>query len=188
VRSHCQVASSLPGGGHAADQAGGNGGALGAVEAQIGKNPIEPEPAEGGEANRRHANRAGPDELQRVDIDLGKSCCWRGGGCGGADGDQAGGIALRQGLDGLGLGEQVGLAGLASEQGVDAGTQARPVGLRQVEMAAEIEQGDLTHLLANALGGDQAMGEVRFVSGFVPGCCPADEHAARVGRTAASRQ
>jgi hypothetical protein len=49
---------------------------------------------------------------------------------------------------------------LAAEQGVDASAQARPVGLRQVEMTAEVEQGDLAHLLAGALGSDQAVGGI----------------------------
>jgi hypothetical protein len=64
---------------------------------------------------------------------------------------------LRQCLDGLGFGEQ---ADLATEQSVDTGAQARPVGLRQVETTAEVEQGDLAHLLARALGSDQAVGGI----------------------------
>jgi hypothetical protein len=64
---------------------------------------------------------------------------------------------LGQRLDGVGFGEQADLSG---EDGVDAGAQTRPVGLRQVEMAAEAEQGDLAHLLAGALGGDQPVGGV----------------------------
>jgi hypothetical protein len=66
-------------------------------------------------------------------------------------------VALGQRLDGVGFGEQADLAG---EDGVNAGAQTRPVGLRQIEMAAEVEQGDLTHLLAVALGGDQPVGGI----------------------------
>jgi hypothetical protein len=60
-------------------------------------------------------------------------------------GDEAAGIALGQGLDGFGLGEH---AGLCAQQRLDAGTQTRPVLLRQIEMAAEVEQGQLADLLA----------------------------------------
>src|ERR1019366_215623 len=65
----------------------------------------------------------------------------RGRGRGGArpGHDEAGGIALGQGFDGLGFGEHAGLSG---EQGLDPGAQARPIALGQVELAAEIEQGD----------------------------------------------
>jgi hypothetical protein len=64
---------------------------------------------------------------------------------------------LRKLLDGVDFGEQADLSG---EDGVDAGAQTRPVGLWQVEMAAEVEQGDLAHLLAGALGGDQPEGRI----------------------------
>jgi len=49
---------------------------------------------------------------------------------------------------------------LSGEQGLDAGTETRPVTLRQVEMAAEIEQGDLADFIAGAFGGDEAVGEI----------------------------
>ena len=71
--------------------------------------------------------------------------------------DEAGGVALGQDLDGLGFWEHAGLSG---EQCVDPGAQARPVVLGQVELVAEIEQGDLADLLAGAFGGDQPEGEV----------------------------
>ena len=51
-------------------------------------------------------------------------------------------------------------ARLAGEQGVDPGAQARPVGLRQVEMAAKVEEGDLADLIAGALGGDETEREI----------------------------
>ena len=77
------------------------------------------------------------------------SRCWMGD-------DEAGGIALGQDFDGIGFCEHAGLSG---EQCVDPGAQARPVVPGQVELAAEVEQGDLTNLLAGALGGDEAEGE-----------------------------
>jgi hypothetical protein len=68
---------------------------------------------------------------------------------------------LGQGLDGGGFREHAGLSG---EQCVDPRAQPRPVVLRQVELAAEVEQGDLADLLAGALGGDEAEGEVGVLS------------------------
>jgi len=55
---------------------------------------------------------------------------------------------LSQDLDGFDFGEQAGLCG---QQRLDAGAQLWPVRLWQVEMAAEVEQGDLTHLLAGTV-------------------------------------
>ena len=80
--------------------------------------------------------------------------------------DEAGGVALGQDFDGIGFCEHAGLSG---EQCVDPGAQARPVVPGQVELAAEIEQGDLTDLLAGAFGGDQPEGEVGFASQFISG-------------------
>lgn len=71
--------------------------------------------------------------------------------------DDAGRITLCQGLDGLRFRQHAILSG---KQGLDPGTKARPVILGQVEMAAEVEQGDLANLLTRALGGDEPVGEV----------------------------
>ena len=49
---------------------------------------------------------------------------------------------------------------MPGEQCLDTGAQARPVGLRQVEMAAEVEEGDLADLVAGALGGDETEREI----------------------------
>jgi hypothetical protein len=54
--------------------------------------------------------------------------------------------------------------------------QRLPVALWQVELAAKVEQGDLADLLTDALGGDEAIGEVCFVIGLIPGFCFADKH------------
>ena len=43
---------------------------------------------------------------------------------------------------------------------VDPGAQARPVVLREVELVAGIEQGDLADPLAGAFAGDQPEGEI----------------------------
>ena len=87
--------------------------------------------------------------------------------------DEAGGKALRKSFDGSGFSQHAGLAG---EQRVDTGAQARPVGRRQIEMAAKVEQGDLADLLACALGGDETEGEIWFVAGLIPGCRFSNEH------------
>ena len=52
-----------------------------------------------------------------------------------------------QGFDGLGFREHAGLPG---EKGLDAGAQARPIALGEIELAAEVEQGDLEDLFAGA--------------------------------------
>jgi hypothetical protein len=144
---------------------------------------VDAQPTHGGKASGFDSGGAGPGELQRGDIDLGVDRIWRGrdgdkwwlsgrrrglglggsGDCGGSGmgGDEAGGVALGQDLDGFGFGEHAGLSG---KQGIDPGAQPRPVVLRQVELAAEVEQGDLADLLAGAFGGDEAEGEIGFVS------------------------
>src|ERR1019366_7655133 len=72
---------------------------------------------------------------------------WTAGGAGAVGPGPAtmrrGAWRLGQGFDGLGFGEH---AGLSAEQGLDPGAQARPIALGQVELAAEIEQGDLADL------------------------------------------
>ena len=93
-------------------------------------------------------------------------------------GDEAGGIALGQGFDGLWFCQHAGLPG---EECIDPAAKARPIALGQVEVAAEIEQGDLADLLAGAFGGDETEGEIGFVGRFIPGCGFTDEHARKVG-------
>jgi hypothetical protein len=100
-------------------------------------------------------------------------------------GDEAGGVALGQGFDGAEFGEHAALSG---EQCVDPGAQPRPFVLGQVELATEVEQGDLADLLAGAFGGDQTEGEVGFVARFIPGYGFADEHAGQDGCRGGWRQ
>ena len=80
--------------------------------------------------------------------------------------DEAGGVTLCQGFDGLGFREHAGLPG---EKGLDAGAQARPIALGEIELAAEVEQGDLADLFAGAFGDDETEREVGFAIGFIPG-------------------
>ena len=71
--------------------------------------------------------------------------------------DKARGEALRKDFDGFRFRKHARLPG---EQCVDTGAQARPVGLGQVEMAAEVEEGDLADLIARALRGDETECEI----------------------------
>ncbi len=163
--------------GHASDQQAGDRIALDAIEAKSREDPIDPQPFHGGETGGFDPNRARPGELQGGDVNLGVD--WdrrdgsgrtrdrrghvrrrRRGGCFAGTrmgSDEAGGEALSENLNGFRLRQQAGLAG---EQRVDTGTQAWPVGLRQIEMPAEVEQADLADLAAGALGGDETEGEV----------------------------
>ena len=70
---------------------------------------------------------------------------------------------------------------MCAQQRLNAGTQTWPVRLRQVEVAAEIEQSELADLLASALGSDEAMGEISLAGHLVSGSGAADEHAAQAG-------
>ena len=83
--------------------------------------------------------------------------------------------------DGSGLGSRL----IQGQDDIVTGAQARPIGVRQVEMAAEVEPGDLADLIARALGGDETEGEIWFATGPVPGCRFADEHAVERGHRGA---
>ena len=83
--------------------------------------------------------------------------------------------------DALGLGFDVGIAldrqqvGLGVEEALDALAEGAPVVPLDGELAAEIEQGALAHLVPDALGADEAEGEVILaVTGA--GASAADEH------------
>jgi len=73
-------------------------------------------------------------------------------------------------------------AGLRGQQRLDTGTQTRPVGLRQVEMTAEVEQGHLADLLAGTQRGDEAVGEIGLAGRLVSGSGATDEHAPEAAR------
>ena len=65
---------------------------------------------------------------------------------------------------------------LAAENLLDAPAQHRPVALGGIEMASQIEQGALTHFVAEAFGAHEAMGEIGLAGGGGAGLCAADEH------------
>ena len=94
-------------------------------------------------------------------------------------------MALREDFDGVGL---LQYAGLSREQGLDAGAQARPIGLGQIELTSEIEERDLAHLFSGALGGDETEREISFVRGFTSGRGFADEHGGTLGGTGGAGQ
>jgi hypothetical protein len=64
---------------HSADQETGGRVALDAIQAELGKNSINPQPPHGGETGGFHPNRARPGELQGGDVNLGVDRAWRGG-------------------------------------------------------------------------------------------------------------
>jgi len=100
--------------------------------------------------------------------------------------EDLGGIALGQGP--IGAGQLIiDQRGLATAQPLDRRGQRRPVLARHTEVAPEVEQRALAHALADALGGDQAVGEV--VSAIAAaGACAANEHGRECGAAARARQ
>ena len=83
--------------------------------------------------------------------------------------------ALRFLLD---LGGNIGQRGdmLGAQDLLETGTEQWPTGLREIEVAPEIEQGALADAGAAAFGTDQAMGEVVFAVGASAGMGAAHEH------------
>ena len=65
---------------------------------------------------------------------------------------------------------------LGTQELIETGTEQRPRGLGEREVAAEIEQGALANASADTLGTDQAIGEVVFAVGGGAGLSAADEH------------
>ena len=68
---------------------------------------------------------------------------------------------------------------LAAEDLLDALAQRRPVALGGIEMASQIEQGALTHFVAEAFGAHEAMGEIGLAGGGGAGLGAADEHGSK---------
>ena len=75
---------------------------------------------------------------------------------------------------------------LTGQDVIDAGAQQRPVCLGDVEMAAEIELGALADSVSDALGMDEAMGEVGLSVLRASGLCAPHEHTTTIagGRAA----
>ena len=161
----------------APDNDAGRRRAQGAVDAQLGEQGRQAQLLQRPQAELLDPDAAGTDQTQRVDIDplhVGRfggrpvpRCTAR---------EQLRGDALGLVLDGgRALGEQGRLAG---QDVVDASAQRRPLGLGDVEVAPEIEQGALADGVSDALGVHQAMGEVGFSVLGPAGLCASNEHAA----------
>ena len=65
---------------------------------------------------------------------------------------------------------------LGTQDLLDTGTEQRPIGLGEREVAPEIEQGALADAAAAAFREDQAMGDVAFAVGGSADLVAADEH------------
>ena len=101
---------------------------------------------------------------------LGRRFCAGGGGTG----HDLRCIPLRRFFDGQCQGKH---RRLRAQNLFDACTHGRPVFLGEWEVAAEVEQGALPHLSADAFGAHQAVSEVRLPGGFVTRGRTSDEHA-----------
>ena len=133
------------------------------------------------QADLLHADAAGADQPQRVDIDrlhIGRSGDRRGR----AAGDQLRRDPLRFLLHGRRtIGHQ---RRLTAQRIVDAGAQQRPVRLGNIEVATEVEEGALAHAAAEAVGVHEAMREVGLSVLSPPGLGAPNEHSAHhSGRT-----
>ena len=94
---------------------------------------------------------------------------------------ETGVIALRQNFDGLWHREHAALSG---EQGLDPIAQAWPIGWRQIELAAEIEERELADLFSGAFGPHKTERDIGFAIGLIPGRGFTDEHGVKVGLAA----
>ena len=122
-------------------------------------------------------DRARTDEFQGVHIDL-LNVVSLGRRCGAAEvgvsGEQLGGDVLGVRFERRrAIGRQL---QLAAEDLLDAPAQRRPVALGGIEMASQIEQGALTHFVADAFGAHEAVGEIGLAGGGGTGLGAPDEH------------
>ena len=90
-------------------------------------------------------------------------------------GEQLRGDALRFLLDRRGKSDWEQCV-LRAQELIEAPTEGGPAGLRDEEVATEIEQGALADAGADAFGADQAVGEVAFAVGGGASLGTADEH------------
>ena len=161
--------------GEAADDDAGRRRAQGSVDAEVGKQGRQTQLLQRPQADLLDPDAARADQTQGIDI-KGLDVCPSGRRaarlC--AAGDQVAGDALGFVFDGTrAIGDQGCLAG---QEVVDAGAQLRPLGLGDVEMAPEIEQGALPDGVADALAMDEPMGEVGLSVVCAPCLCASNEH------------
>ena len=147
-----------------------------AVDAEVGQQGGQAQLLQRPQSDLLDADAAGADQTQRVDVDglhVGPFGCRSARLY--AAGDQLRGCALRFAFDRVrALGDQGRLSG---QDLLDAGAQLRPLGLWDVEVASEIEQGALPDGFSDALGVDQAMDEVGPAVFGTPCLGAANEHA-----------
>ena len=119
----------------------------------------------------------GTDELERIDVhalDVG-SFARGAGAC-----EQLGGDALRVRLQPRGA--VVLQCELTGEDLVDPPAKRWPVGLRDLEVSSQVEQGALAHLGVDSLGTNEPIGEVHLAGGGATGLGAPDEHHAHGSR------
>ena len=149
------------------------------VDAQLRQQGGQAQLRERPQADLLHPDAAGANQAQRADVDrldVGRSGIRHTGVC--AAGDQLRGNPLRFPVHGRwAIGHQRHLAGQDVD---DAGAQPGPVGRRDVEVPAEVEEGALAHGAAEAFGLHQAVGEVGDAVPGPPGPGAPDEHGASI--------
>ena len=171
--------------GHAADDRANRGGALPTVESQTLQQRDQPHLFHGPQGDLFDANAAWSQQLQGSYIDAVEHALGSAAGRFGRDrsesylaGEQLRGDALCFRLDrGSDRGRDQGL--LAAQELFEADTEQRPVGLRDGEVAPEIEQGTLADASADTFGMDQPKGEVAVAAGGGAGLGATHEHGLR---------
>ena len=163
--------------GEAADDDAGRRRAQGAVDAEVGEQGRQAQLLQRPQADVLDPDAARADQTQGVDVE--GLDVRRSGRCAArlrAAGDQLAGDALGFVFDGArAVGDQGCLAG---QEVVDAGAQLRPLGLGDVEVSPEIEQGALADGVSDALVVDEPMGEVGLSVVRAPCLGAANEHGA----------
>ena len=169
---------------HAPDDGADRGRTLATVEPQPAQQRDQLHLLHGPQPDLFDSHTARSQQLQRIDVDavelFFRSVILRllGTRQGNLTGEQLSGDAVRFLLDlARRLGQRQNMLG--TQDLLDPGTQQRPIGLRDSEVATEIEQGTLADAGAAAFGADQAMGEVAFAVGGRAGLGAADEHGMR---------
>ena len=171
------------GGRHAGDDGAERRGALRTAQTQPRQQWDQLHLLYGPQSELFDADRAWSQQLERGEVDVvevtfaGLAVVLLGCRCGKrhAGGEQLRGDTLRFLFDlGANIGAQQRILG--TQLLFDTTAQQRPIGLRQREPAAEIEQGTLADAGAAAFGAHQAVGEVALAVGGGAGLSAAHEH------------
>ena len=157
--------------GHAGDDRANRGRAKRRGHGKLVEPGAKPELVHRPQPHVLHADRARADELERIDIhalDVGSFA----GGAGACE--QLGGDALRVRLQPRGA--VVLQCELTGEDLIDPPAKRWPVGLRDLEMSSQVEQGALAHLGIDPLGTNEPIGEIHLAGGGATGLGAPDEH------------